>query len=140
MIPAANPTDGNGGNLKRTGVLLVAVAIAMLAGGTIVVAATHYETTINERGHSQSADGEHELFFGDLHTNTRCRHGREMKLVRENENGSRTWLDRTRTSRRGAWALKGKVAGAAVLFIKVRKDKRNHATIVCGADSIVPGA
>jgi hypothetical protein len=119
--------------MKGKGILVVAVAVLVLGAGT-ASAAKSYPTTVNFRDSDGTASDV--LITGDLRTNVRCRGGRTVKMFKRTGSSFKL-LDVDRTSRNGAWAVRGDLTGLPDVKIKATKSTRKKGAIVCRADSLL---
>jgi hypothetical protein len=126
-----------GAELRRKGILALALIATLTIGVSVAFAAKSYRTHIVFLGNSGPPpnDLSDQTFYGDLQTKHKCRGAREMGLFRKTANGYKL-IDVDLSSFNGAWALRADVTGAPDLAVKVKRDRRKHGRVVCKPDKI----
>jgi hypothetical protein len=127
-----------GAELRRKGILALALVAMLTVGVGVALAAKSYSTKIVFLGNDGS--GSDQTFFGDLKTNRKCLAAREMGLFKKTSSGDYKLLDVDLSSFNGAWAMRAELSGTPDLAVKVKRDKRNHGSVVCKADTLTLSA
>jgi hypothetical protein len=89
------------------------------------------------------AGGDPAFISGDLRSPRQgCLPDRTVKLIAIFDEGEREVVDVDRSSRNGAWALKGSLSGAERAKVKVTKEDigRSDHRHICQPDAVVPEA
>jgi hypothetical protein len=123
--------------LRYKGTLALAAIAALILGVATAVAAQSHATKLHFFGNA--GHGDDQTLFGDLESNSKCLANRKVKMSKK-VGGEFRLVDVDRSSRSGAWATRGNLAGTPDVLIRVTKDTRKSGRVICKPDGIVLSA